>query len=114
MRLAASHNAEIVTNYFPRDVASAAPSGITTAAVPTGCAGTDDGANVVLLPAASGPGDDHQVVAYRLDGGAGVAHPHRVHRGRGGQDHHRRQGVATATATIAPGSDGRRPGSPSW
>lgn len=67
-RLAESHDTQLVANWFPNDVASAAPGGITTSpSAPTGCAGSSAGTNVIVLPYAFGPGDDLPVSSYRLD-----------------------------------------------
>ncbi|MEJ7583293.1 MAG: hypothetical protein WKF43_04230 [Acidimicrobiales bacterium] len=67
-RLGESHDTQLVTTYFPNDVASAAPAGILVAPLAvTGCGDDEPGLGVVMLPYASGAGDDAQSTSYRFD-----------------------------------------------
>lgn len=72
-RLAESHDEQIIANYLQVDVTSSAPSGITTASSDaSGCASAPvlGSSSVVVLPYASGAGDDSRRSAYRLEPGA--------------------------------------------
>ncbi|WP_426571218.1 hypothetical protein [Aquihabitans sp. McL0605] len=105
-RLAASHASEIVANSFPRDVASAAPAGITATPAATGCAGSDEGANVVRLPVSAGPGDDQRVVAYRFDSAQGDLLRSSCTVGAPATTDSIAEGVAAASATVETDTDG--------